>query len=50
MNQFLWYMYIKIDNDVAIFKKLPGKGINFLIERFGENGVIKKIVLTKGQV
>ena len=45
MNQFLWYMYIKIDNDVAIFKKLPGKGINFLIELFGENGVIKKLCL-----
>ena len=47
MNQFLWYMYIKIDNDVAIFKKLPGKGINFLIELFGENGVIKKLCLLK---
>ena len=42
-------MYIKID--VAVFEKFSEKEINFLVQPFDENGVIKKkMVLTTGQV
>ena len=40
---------MKINNDVVSFEKFSEKEINFLIQLFDENGVIKKWCLRKGE-
>ena len=47
LNQFEWYdRYIKVDNGLVFFEKSSEKGINFLMQLYGENEVVKKLCLT----